>query len=170
MPLFTKCCCFCSVAKLHPTLRNPVDCSTPGFSVLHYLPEFAQTCVHWVGDTIQPSHPLSFPSPPALKLSQRQVFTKEMALRIKWPKYWTFSFSISPSNEYSGLISVRIDCFDLLAISWTFKRIFSSTIWKCQFFGAQPSLWSNPHICTWLLKNHSFNYTDLCRQSDVSTF
>ena len=152
MPLFTKCCCFCSVANLHPTLRNPVDCSTPGFSVLHYLPEFAQTCVHWVGDTIQPSHPLSFPSPPALKLSQRQVFTKEMALRIKWPKYWTFSFSISPSNEYSGLISFRTDCLDLLAIQGTLNTnpkvlVFSNTtVQKHQFFVAQFSLWSNSHI------------------------
>ena len=122
LPLFTKCCCCCSVTKSHPTLLNPVDCSTPGFRVLHHLPEFTQICVHWVGDTIQPSHPLSFPSPPALKLSPHQVFIK-MALHIKWPKHWNFSFSISPSNEYSGFISFRIDWFDLLALQGTFKSL-----------------------------------------------
>ena len=84
-----------------------MNCSTPGFPVLQHLPEFAQTHVHWVGDIIQPSHPLS----PLLLLP-----SDELALCIRWPKYWSFSFSISPSNEYSGLISFRIDWFDLLAV------------------------------------------------------
>ena len=89
-----------------------MDCWTPRFPVLHCLPEFAQTHVHWVGDAIQPSHPLS----PLLLLPSIfliiRVFSNESALRIRWPKYWSFSFSISPSSEYSGLISFRMDWFD----------------------------------------------------------
>ena len=86
-----------------------MDCSTPGFPVLQYLPEFAQTYVHWVSDVIQPSHPLSPSSSPDLSLSHIRVFSNELALHIRWPKYWNFSFSISPCNEYLGLISFRID-------------------------------------------------------------
>ena len=85
----------------------PYELSMPGFSVFHHLPQFAQTHASWVGDAIQTSHPLSSPSLPALNLSQHQVFSNESALCIRWPKYW--SFSISPSSEYSGLISFRID-------------------------------------------------------------
>ena len=96
---------------------------SPCFPVLHYLPEFAQTHVHRVSDAIQPSHPLSsflllssiFPS--------MRVFSNELALHIRWPKYWSFSFSISPSNEYSGLISFRIDWFDLLVVQGTLKSL-----------------------------------------------
>ena len=77
-----------------------------------------------------------------------RVFSNESALRIRWPKYWSFSFSISPSNEYSGLISFRIDWFDLLGVQGTPRVFFSTTIQKDQFFGAQPSLWSNSHIYT----------------------
>ena len=84
---------------------NPMDCSTPGLPVHHQLPEFTQTYVHWIGDAIQPSHPLSSPSPPAFNLSQHQE-SDESVLHIRWPKYWSFSFSISPSNEYSGLMEV----------------------------------------------------------------
>ena len=106
----------CSVAQSCLTLREPVDCSTPGFPVLHYLPEFAQIHIYWVDDAIQPSHsllllpllPLIFPS--------IRVFSNELVLHIRCPKYWIFSFSISPSNEYSGLISFRIDLFDLLTV------------------------------------------------------
>ena len=79
---------------------NPVDCSTPGFPVHHELPEPAQTQVHWVGDAIQPSHPLLSASPPALSLSQHQGLSSESALHITWPKYWSFSFSISPSKKH----------------------------------------------------------------------
>ena len=85
--------------KLCPTLCDAMDCSTPGFPVLHYLLEFAQTHVHWVSDAIQPSHPLSPLSPPAFNLSHIWVFSNQSALCIRWPKYWSFSFSISPSNE-----------------------------------------------------------------------
>ena len=91
----------CSVAQSCPTLCNPIDCSTPGFPVLPCLPEFAQVYVHWAGDAIQPSHPLSSPLLPSIFPSIR-VFSNESVLCIRWPKYWSFSFSISPSNEYSG--------------------------------------------------------------------
>ena len=101
-------------------------CSTPGFPVLHHLPEFAQFRVHWVGDAIHPSCPLSLPSPPAFNLPQDQGFSNESALCIRWPKYWSFSFNISPSDEYSGLISFRIDWFDILAVQGT--QEFSLTL------------------------------------------
>ena len=83
-------------------------------SVIHHLPKFAQTQVHQVNDAIQPSHPLPSPSPPAFNLPSIRVFSSESVLRIRWPKYWSFSFSISPSNEYSALISFRMDWLDLL--------------------------------------------------------
>ena len=111
-----------SVSQSCLTLCNPMDCSTPGLPVHHQLPELAQTHVHQVGDAIQPSHLRSSPSPPAFNLSQHQGLFQE-AVRIRWPKYWSFSFSISPSNEYSGLISLRIDWFDLLAIQGTLKSL-----------------------------------------------
>ena len=96
-----------SVAQSCPTLCNPMNRSTPGLPVHHQLLEFTQTHIHLVGDAIQPSHPLSSLSPHAFNLSQLRVFSNESVLRIRWPKYWSFSFSISPSNEYSGLISFR---------------------------------------------------------------
>ena len=112
----------CSVAKSCPTLWDPEDCSAPGVHVLHPLLEHAQTQVHWVNDVIQPSHPLSGPSP-TLNLSQHQgrVFSNESVLRNRWPEYWSFSFNISPFNEYSGLISFKMDWFDLLAVHETLK-------------------------------------------------
>ena len=98
-----------------------MDCST---AVLHLLPEFARTHVHWISDAIQPSHPLLPPSPPTFNLSPNQgLFSNESSLGIRWPKYWSFSFSISPSNEYSGLISFRMDWFDLLAVQGTLKSL-----------------------------------------------
>ena len=87
------------------------------------LLELAQTHVHQVGDAIQPSHPLLSPSPPTFNLSQHQGLSNESALCFKWPKKWNFSFTISPSNEYSGLISFRIEWFDLLAIQGTLKSL-----------------------------------------------
>ena len=98
-----------------------MDCSTPGLPVHHQLLEFTQTHVHWVGDAIQSSHPLSSPSPPAFNLSQHQGFSKESALRIRWPQYWSFSFNISPSNEHPGLISFRMDLLALLVVQGTLK-------------------------------------------------
>ena len=113
----------CSVTQPCPTLCNPMDCSTPGFPVLHHLQEFVQTHVQRVGDAIQPPHPLSSPSPPAFNLPNIRVFSKESVLRIRWPKYWNFSFSISPSNEYFRLISFRMDWLDLLAVQGTLKSL-----------------------------------------------
>ena len=111
------------VAQLCPFLCDPMECSTPGFPVHQQLPELAQTHVHQVSDTIQPSHRLS----PLLLLtsifSSIRVFPNESVLCIRWPKYGSFSFSISPSNEYSGLISFRIDWFDLLAVQGTLKSL-----------------------------------------------
>ena len=103
---------FSSVVQLCLTFCNPMDCSMPGFPVHHQLPELAQTHVHRVGDAIRPSRPLSSLSPPAFNLSQHQGLFHELALHIRWPKFWSFRFSISPSNEYSGLISFRIDWVD----------------------------------------------------------
>ena len=100
-----------------------MDCSTPGLPVHHQLWEFTQTYVHWVDDAIQPSHPLLSPSPPAFNLSKHQGLFNESALCIRWLKYWSFSFNISPSNEYSGLISFRMDWLDLLAVEGTLKSL-----------------------------------------------
>ena len=109
--------------QLRPTLCNPMDYSTPGFPVLHHLPDFPQTYVRWVGD---PSNHLihcrSLLLLPSIFASIR-IFSNESALHIRWPKDWSFSFNISPSNEYSGLISFRIDWFDLLAVQGTLKSL-----------------------------------------------
>ena len=122
-----------------------MDCSTPGLPVHHQLPEFTQTHIHCAGDAIQSSHPLSSPSPPAFNLSQHQ------GLCIRWPKYWSFSFSISPSNEYSGLISFRRDWLDLLAVQGTLKSLLqhhsskASILWHSAFFIVQLS---HPYMST----------------------
>ena len=114
---------FSSVTLSCPTLCNTMDCSTPGFPVHHQLPELTQTHVHRVGGTIQPSNPLY----PLLLLPSIfpsiRVFSNESVLSIRWLKYWSFSFSISPSNEYPGLISIRIDWFDLLAVQGILKSL-----------------------------------------------
>ena len=120
-----KCVQFSSVAQLCPTLCDPMNRSTPGLPVHHQLPEFTQIHVHQVGDAIQPSHPLSSPSPPAPPIPPSiRVFSNESTLRMRWPKYWSFSFSMSPSNEYSGLIFFRMDWLDILAVQGL-SRIFS---------------------------------------------
>ena len=131
-----------------------MDCSTPGLPAHHQLLEFAQTHVHQVGDALQPSHPLSSPSPTFNLSPASGSFL--MSLRIRWPKCWNFSFSISPSNEYSGLISFKIDWFDLLAIQ-RISRVFSNTtVQKHQFFCAQLSLCSALTSIHDYWKNHSF--------------
>ena len=111
---------FSSVAQSCLTLCDPMDHSILGLPVHHQLPEFTHTHAHWVGDAIQPSHPLLSPSPPALNLSQHQDLFKWVSIR--WPKYWSFSFSISPSNEYWGLISFMMDWFDFLAVQGTLQE------------------------------------------------
>ena len=121
--------CGCSVAKSYPTLCKPEGYSMPGCSVLHDHLDFAQNHVLWVRDSIQPSHPVL---PPLLLLSSIfpsiRVFSNESALCIRWPKYWSFSFSISPPS--SGLISFRIDWFDLLAVQGTLKSLLQHHSWK----------------------------------------
>ena len=104
-----------------------MDCSTPGFPVHHQLPKLAQTHVHRVGDAIQPSHPLSSSLLLPSIFPSIRVFSKESDLRFRWPKYWSFSFRINLSNEYSGLISFRIDWFDLLAVQGTLKSLLLMT-------------------------------------------
>ena len=127
---------------LSSSLR-PHDCSKPGLPVHHQFPEFIQTHVHWISDAIQPSHPLLLPPiPPSIR-----VFSNESSLRMRWPKYWSFSFSISPSNELSGLISFSMDWLDFLAVQGTLS-VFSTTVQKHQFFGAQVSSQFNTHIHT----------------------
>ena len=131
---------FSSVAQLCLTLCDPMNRSAPGTPVHHQLPDFTQTHVHQVSDAIQPSHPLSPllllpPIPPSIR-----VFSNESTLCMSWPKYWSFSFSISPSNEQPGLISLRMDWLDLFAVQG-FSSVFSNTTTqKYQFFGAQLSL------------------------------
>ena len=120
-----------------------MNCSRPGLPVHHQLLVSTQTHVHRVDDAIQPSHPLSSPSLPALNLYQHQGLFNESALCIRWPKYW--SFSISPSNEYSGLIFIMIDWFDVLAVQGTFKSLpqyhssKASIFWHSAFFMVQLS-------------------------------
>ena len=144
--------CCCSVTKLYLTLCDPMVGSTPGFPVLHCLLAFAQTHVHWVSAAIQSSCPLSSPSPPAFNLSRIRIFSNEKALCIQWQKYWSFSFSISSSNEYSGLIFFRMDWLDLFAVQKTLNSLLQHPVQRHQYFGVQLSLWSNSHIHTWPLE------------------
>ena len=122
-----------------------MDYSTSGLPVYHQLPEFTQTHVHWVSYTIQPSHPLlSLLLSPSIILSMR-VFSNESALRIRWPKYWSFSFNISSSNEYLGLMSFRMDWLDLLAVQGSLKSLLqhhsskASILWHSASFIVQLS-------------------------------
>ena len=123
------------MAQSCPTLCDPMNRSTPGLPVHHQPLEFTQTHVHQVSDAIQPSHPLLLPPiPPSIR-----VFSNESVLRKRWPKYWSFSFSISPSNEHSGLISFRMDWLDLLAVQGTLKSLLqhhsskASILWRSAF-------------------------------------
>ena len=128
-----------------------MDCSMSGSSVLHYLPEFTQIHVHWVRVTILPSYPLPLPSL-AFTLSQHQGLPSELALCIRWPKYWSFSFSIIFPMNIQGWFPLRLTGLISL-LSKRLSRVFSSTtVQKHQFFGTLPSLWSSSHIHTWLLE------------------
>ena len=140
-----------------------MDCSTPGFSINHQFLELAQIHVHRVSDAIQPSHPLSSPSP-AFQLTQLRVLSNESALHVRWTKYWSFSFSfsISPSNEDSGLISFRIDRFNLLAVQGTLKSLLQhqsskeSIRWRLTYFMVQHS-----HSYTTTGKKHQIRSNQL---------
>ena len=155
--------CHCSVAQSCLTICDPMDCSTPGFPVLHQLSELVRTYVHRIGDAIQSSHPLlSLLFLPSIFPITR-IFSNESTLGIRWPKYWSFSFSINSSNEYSVLISFWIDWFDLLAVQGTLKNLLQHHSSK-----ANNSTLSLPYGPThtsihdyW--KKHSFHYMDVCR-------
>ena len=116
-------CWCCLVTQSCPTLCKPMDCSTPGFPVLHYFLEFAQTHVHWVSDAIQPSHPLLSPFPPAFNLFQHQGLFERVDSLHQVVKVLEFQLQISPSNDYSGLISFRMVWLDLLAVQGTLKTL-----------------------------------------------
>ena len=128
-----------------------MDCSTPGFPVLHQLPEPAQTHVHWVSDAMQPSHPLPSPSP-AFNLSENQGLFQWVGSLHQLAKRLEFQLQHHPSNEYSGLISFRTDWFDLLAVQGNLKSCLQHHSSKASIFGTQLSLWSNSHIHTQLLE------------------
>ena len=130
---------FSSVTQSCPTLCEPMDCSTPSLPVHCQLLEFPQTHVLWVSNAIQPSHPLSSPSPLAFNLSQQQGLFKWVSSSLWWPKYWSWSFNISPSNEHSGLISFRMDWLDLLVVQGTLKSLLQhhsskASIFQCSVF------------------------------------
>ena len=137
--------CVCLVTQLCPTLCNPMECSTPGLPVHHQLPEYTQTHVHWVGD--ETNHlilcrpllhlPSVFPS--------IRVFSNESALCIRWPKHWSYSFNINPSNEHPGLISLRMDWLDLLTFQGTLRSLLQhdsskASILQCSAFFTVPTL------------------------------
>ena len=141
---------FSSAAQSCPTLCDPMNHSTPGLPVHHQLLEFTQTHVHPVSDAILPSHPLSSPFPPAPNPSpiHPRFFSNESTLHMRWPKTWSFSFSIIPSKEIPGLISFRMDWLDLLAVQGTLKSLLNTTVQMHQFFSTQLSSQSNSHIHT----------------------
>ena len=142
---------FSSVAQSCPTLWDPMDCSTPGLPVHPQFPEFNQTHVHWVGDAIHPSHPLSSPSPPAHNLSHHQDLYKWVSSSHQVAKVLEFQLQISPSNEHPGLISFRMDWLDLLAVQGTLKSLFQyqsskpSILQRSAFFRVQLS---HPYMTT----------------------
>ena len=123
-PLIGWLCC-CSLSCVW--LCDPMDCSTSGLPIPHHLLELAQTHVHWVGDAIQPSHPLSSPLLLPSIFPSIRVFSNKLALHIRWPKCW--SFSIRPCNEYSQLISFSTDCFNLLAVQGSLKSLLQLHSW-----------------------------------------
>ena len=142
---------YCVQSLSHVWFWDSVDCSMPGFPVLHYLLKFAQTRVRCVDDIIQSSHPRSTLSPPGSIFPSIRVFFHEYVLCIRWPKYWSFSFSYSPSNQHSVFIFFRIDQFDLFAVQRTLKSLLqhhnskASILWCQVFFMVQLS---HPYMTT----------------------
>ena len=148
---------FSSIVQSCLILCNPIDYSTPDFPVYHQLPELAQTQVYQVSDAIQPSHPLSSPSPPAFNLSQHYGLFTWVSSSNKVAKVWSFSFSISPSKEYPGLISFRIDCWSLC--SPRDSQESSPTLWFKSINSSVPSFLYSPTLIPMLdhWKNHSLD-------------
>ena len=142
----------------------------PGLPVHHQIPEFTQTYVHWLDDAIQPSHPLLSPSPPAFNLSWNQGLFKWVSSLHQVAKCWSFSFNISHSNEYSGLISFRMDWLDLLAVQGTLKSFLQHYSSKASILRCSAFFQIYSHIHTWLLKKPSFDWTGLCWQSNALLF
>ena len=141
---------FSSVVQSCPTLR-PHELQQAGLPVHHQLPEFTQTHVHRVGDAIQPSHALSSPSPPASNPSQIRAFYNESTLHMRWPKYWSFSFSIIPPKEIPELISFRMDWLDLLAVQGTLKSLLQHHSSKASILQCSASFTvqlSHPYMTT----------------------
>ena len=151
---------FSSVTQLCPTLCDPMDCSRPDFPVHHQLLELTQTHVHWVGDAIQPSHPLLSPSPPAFNLSQNQGLFQWVSSSDQVDKILELQLSASvlPMNIQSWF-PLELTGMSFLLSKRLSRILFSTRVPKHQFFGTQPSLWSNSQVHTWLQKNHSFDYT-----------
>ena len=142
---------FSSVTQSCLSFCDPMSRSTAGLPVHHQLPEFTQIHVHWVSDGTQPSHPLSSPSPPAPIPPSIRVFPSESTLHMRWPKYWSFNFSIIPSKEHPGLISFRMDWLDLLAVQGTLQCLLqhhsskASILQRSAFFTVQLS---HPYMTT----------------------
>ena len=161
---------FNSVAQSCATLCNPMDCSTPGFPVLHQLPELKLLSIK----SVMPSNHLILCRPlllPPSVFPSIRIFSSESTLHIRWSKYWSFSFSISPSKEHPGLMSFRMDWLDLLAVQGTLKSLFQhhsskTSILRCSaFFIVQLS---HPYMTT--EKNIALTRGLLCWQSNVSAF
>ena len=160
----------CSVAQSCQTLHDPMDCSMPGFFVLHHLLELKLKSI----ESVMPSNRLILCHPllllPSIFPSIRVCFS-ESVLSIRWPKYWSFSFSISPSSDYSRLLSFSINWLNLLAVQGILKSLLQHHSSKHEFFGTQPSL-CDPALTSihdyW--KIHSFDYTVFCQQSKGSVF
>ena len=143
---------FSSVAQSCLTLCDPMDCSMPGLPVHRHLPESTQTHVHWVSDAIQPSHPLSSPSPPAFNLSQHRGLFQWVSSSHQVVQVLEFQLPHSPSNEYSGLISLRMDWLDLLAVQGTLQSLLQNHSSKVSILQCSAFSQFNSHIHTWLLE------------------
>ena len=160
-----------SVAQSFLTIFDSIDCIMPG------LPSFT---ISWsllklmsIESVVMPTNYLILCHPPLLLPSifpSIRVFTNGSALHIRWPQYWSFSFSTSPFNGYSGLISISIDWFDLLAVQGTLKSLLQHHSSKASILRSSAFLWSNSHILHDCWENHSFDFTDHCWQSNVSAF
>ena len=152
----------CSLAQLCLTLCDPMDCTMPGFLVLHYPSEFAQTHVHWVGNAIQPSHPFVAPFSSGLhSFPASESFSVSQLLTSGGQSIGALASNI-PVN-IQGWVPLGLTGLISFLFKGLSRFVSSTTVWKQQFFGAQPSLLTSSHISTWLLENHSFDHMDFCQ-------